>query len=231
MTSSTNAKHGSKESKRVKKEPKESKPLTKIIVRRLPPKLIKEEFLEAIDPIAEHNYFRFVKADNDLDRKASYSRAYINFTNVQDVFLFKEKFDGYVFIDRYGNESQCLVEYSAYQKIPNVRKETLDTEAETISEDQDFIAYKAKFEKNEIKKETPQTLLDMIVKHKNEKKEKETSTSLLNFIKQKTIEKQKNQEKLKKKRTEERQKAFNRKDLQEKCLITKTCLNLVFDRV
>ena len=42
--------------KRVKKEPKESKPLTKIIVRRLPPKLVEEEFLEAVDPIAEHDY-------------------------------------------------------------------------------------------------------------------------------------------------------------------------------
>ena len=58
MTSSTSTKQGNKESKRVKKEPKESKPLTKIIVRRLPPKLVEEEFLEAVDPIAEHDYFR-----------------------------------------------------------------------------------------------------------------------------------------------------------------------------
>ena len=100
----------------------ESKPLTKIVVRRLPPKLVLEDFLEAVDPIAKHDYFRFVKADNAWGCKASFSRAYINFTNVQDVFLFKEKFDGYVFIDRNGNESQCLVEYSAYQKIPNVKK-------------------------------------------------------------------------------------------------------------
>ena len=209
----------------------ESKPLTKIVIRRLPPKLIKEEFLEAIDPIAEHNYFRFVKADNDLDRKASYSRAYINFVNVQDVFLFKEKFDGYVFIDRFGNESQCLVEYSAYQKIPNVNKETLDTEANTINEDQEFIAYKEKLEKNEVKKETPQTLLKTIVKHTNEKKEKETSTSLLNFIKEKNIEKKKTQEKIDALKSKDRQEASNRKDIQEKCLIAKACFDLLFDRV
>ena len=58
MTSSTTTKHSGKDSKKVKKEPKESKPLTKIVVRRLPPKLVEEEFLEAVDPIAEHDYFR-----------------------------------------------------------------------------------------------------------------------------------------------------------------------------
>ena len=139
MTSSTNAKHGSKESKRVKKEPKESKPLTKIIVRRLPPKLVEEEFLEAVDPVAEHDYFRFVISDDTLGPNA-FSRAYINFNNVEDVFLFKEKFDGYVFIDRDGNESQCLVEYSAYQKTPNPNKKTKkDAKAETINEDPEFL--------------------------------------------------------------------------------------------
>merc|ERR1712203_921802 len=177
MTSSTNAKHGSKESKRVKKEPKESKPLTKIIVRRLPPKLVEEEFLEAVDPVAEHDYFRFVIADDTLGVNA-FSRAYINFSNVEDVFLFKEKFDGYVFIDRDGNESQCLVEYSAYQKIPNANKKTKkDAKAETINEDPEFLAYKEELEKDEHQQETPETLLDTIEKHEKETKDKETSTS------------------------------------------------------
>ena len=55
-------------------------------------------------------------------------------------FLFKEKFDGYVFIDRDGSESQCLVEYSAYQKTPNATKKTKkDVKSETIDEDPDFI--------------------------------------------------------------------------------------------
>ena len=109
--------------------------------------------------------------------------------------------------------------------------ETLDTEANTINEDQEFIAYKEKLEKNEVKKETPQTLLKTIVKHTNEKKEKETSTSLLNFIKEKNIEKKKTQEKIDALKSKDRQEASNRKDIQEKCLITKTCFDLLFDRV
>ena len=53
---------------------------------------------------------------------------------------FKEKFDGYVFIDRDGNESQCLVEYSAYQKTPNPNKKAKkDAKAETINEDPEFL--------------------------------------------------------------------------------------------
>ena len=54
--------------------------------------------------------------------------------------MFKEKFDGYVFIDRDGGESQCLVEYSAYQKTPNATKKTKkDMKSETIDEDPDFL--------------------------------------------------------------------------------------------
>ena len=82
---------------------------------------------------------RFVISDDTLGTNA-FSRAYINFNNVEDVFLFKEKFDGYVFIDRDGNESQCLVEYSAYQKVPNASKKTKkDIKADTIDEDPEFL--------------------------------------------------------------------------------------------
>ena len=69
MTSSS-ANKPSKESKRQKKEPKESKPSTKIIIRRLPPKLNEAEFREAVEPLADHDYFRFVIADEDLGSHA-----------------------------------------------------------------------------------------------------------------------------------------------------------------
>ena len=54
-----------KESKKVRsrKETKESKPLTKIIIRRLPPKLKETDFLEAVDPLPKNDYFRYVPAD------------------------------------------------------------------------------------------------------------------------------------------------------------------------
>ena len=70
MTSSSSAKSGGKDSRRQKKEPKESKPLTKIIIRRLPPKLTQDEFKEAVDPIPDHDFFRYVIADDDLGSNA-----------------------------------------------------------------------------------------------------------------------------------------------------------------
>ena len=73
-----------------------------------------------------------------------------------------------------------------------------------------FTAYKEELEKNEHQQDTPETLLDAIEKHEKEIKDKETSTSLLNFIKEKKMEKQRiRQEKFdaRKKRDEERRKA------------------------
>lgn len=69
MTSSSGNK-GGKDSKKVKKEVKEAKPMTKIIIRRLPPKLDEKEFLEVVDPLPEYDYFRFVIADELLGPNA-----------------------------------------------------------------------------------------------------------------------------------------------------------------
>ena len=93
------------------------------------------EFLNCIDPVPEHNYFRsllsllvlllsllsllslcllslltflfyfkcsrFVKADYSFEQDAA-TRAYINFVNPDDIFVFQERFDGYVFVDKKG---------------------------------------------------------------------------------------------------------------------------------
>ena len=120
MTVSKKSNDTNKEVKKVKKE-KVTKPLTKIVVRHLPSKMTEPEFLEAVDPLPECDYVRFVEADETLGN-LGLTRAYINFKNVEDLYHFKEKFDGYVFIDKKGNEAQCLVEYAPFQKTPNVAK-------------------------------------------------------------------------------------------------------------
>ena len=73
-----------------------------------------------------------------------------------------------------------------------------------------FSAYKEEFENNEHQQETPETLLETIEKHEKETKDKETSTALLNHIKEKKSEKiRQRQEKFdqRKKRDEDRRKA------------------------
>ena len=83
---------------------------------------------------------------------------------IEDLFQFKEQFDGYVFIDKAGNESPCLVEYAAYQKLPQPKKVKKDVKIDTIDEDPDFTAFKEELEKEEHSIETLETFLDSIEK-------------------------------------------------------------------
>ncbi|XP_057666057.1 regulator of nonsense transcripts 3B isoform X2 [Diorhabda carinulata] len=81
-----------------KKPDKREKPLTKIIIRRLPPTIDQDTFLKQVSPIPDYNYIYIVNGDFSLGENA-FSRVYINFVNHEDVYNFKERFDGYVFLD------------------------------------------------------------------------------------------------------------------------------------
>jgi len=63
--------------------------------------MTKETFVEEVSPLPEYNYLWFVNSDPTLGQYA-FSRAYINFSNQEDIFIFTEKFDGYVFVDKKG---------------------------------------------------------------------------------------------------------------------------------
>merc|ERR1712106_816199 len=89
-------------------------PPTKVVVRYLPSSMTEEEFQEAVSPLPENDYFCFMNADLSLAPNA-YCRAYINFKNVEDVFIFRDKFDGYVFVDTKG---ECFLNgYKLYYVI------------------------------------------------------------------------------------------------------------------
>lgn len=60
-----------------------------------------ETFVKQIEPIPDHDDLVFVPADYTLGINAS-SRAYIYFKNQEDIFIFKDKFDGYIFVDTKG---------------------------------------------------------------------------------------------------------------------------------
>uniref|UniRef100_A0A8C4MWC4 UPF3 domain-containing protein n=1 Tax=Equus asinus TaxID=9793 RepID=A0A8C4MWC4_EQUAS len=72
--------------------------LSKVVIRRLPPSLTKEQLEEQLHPLPAHDYFEFFTADLSLFPHL-YSRAYINFRNPEDILLFRDRFDGYIFID------------------------------------------------------------------------------------------------------------------------------------
>lgn len=71
------------------------------MVRRLPPSMTEEEFLQQIEPLPPVDYMYYVPADTTLSPN-SFCRAYLNFINQSDIFIFTQKFDGYVFVDSKG---------------------------------------------------------------------------------------------------------------------------------
>lgn len=70
----------------------------KVIVRGLPPKLSADDFIRIVDPLPSHTYFRFCGADDSLGG-LGLTRVYITFNDIDSLFDFKERFDGYIFLD------------------------------------------------------------------------------------------------------------------------------------
>jgi regulator of nonsense transcripts 3 len=97
---------------------------TKIVLRRLPPTLTSEQFLEIVSPLPDHDYYRFCKADLSLGQQFAFSRAYLNIPNRQDLIVFTEKFQGYVFVDKNGNEYNCSLEYAPNQSRPKSEQQS-----------------------------------------------------------------------------------------------------------
>merc|ERR1712142_532931 len=198
------------------KEKKEkSIPQTKIVVRCLPPSMTEEEFLDQISPLPDNDYIRYHKADFSLDQYA-YCRAYINFINQEDIFIFQEKFDGYVFVDAKGNEYIAVVEFAPYQKI-GMQKDgkRKDPKINSIEQDPEYVKFLESLEKgHEGTGNTVETVLEEIEHREREAKAgrgpENQLTPLLQFLKEKKDEKIKKREEMKdlrKKKEEERKKA------------------------
>lgn len=117
-------------------------PRVKVIIRRLPPSMTEETFVQQVEPLAPHDYLYFVPADWSLGQFAT-SRAYINFTDPDDVFLFKDKFDEYVFVDTKGVEYPAIVEFAPFQALPKNKSRKTDNKSGTIEEDPQFQGFVA----------------------------------------------------------------------------------------
>lgn len=89
----------------------------KLVIRRLPPSMSEAEFLKHVSPLPDHDYFCFFEANTNLGSDA-YSRAYINFVRPDDMSIFREQFDNYVFVDKNGHEYPAVVEQSFWHKTP-----------------------------------------------------------------------------------------------------------------
>ncbi|XP_075211483.1 uncharacterized protein LOC142318825 isoform X3 [Lycorma delicatula] len=129
-----------------KKKGKEERPPTKVVVRRLPPTMTEEEFLQQIDPIPSVDYMYYVPADTSL-MPHSFCRAYLNFVNQSDIFIFTQKFDGYVFVDSKGMEYPAVVEFAPFQRIPKQRPgRKKDPKAGTLENDVMYTSFLEKLQ-------------------------------------------------------------------------------------
>nr|XP_055034810.1 regulator of nonsense transcripts 3B [Misgurnus anguillicaudatus] len=164
------------------KEKKEA--MTKIVIRRLPPSLTKDELVEQLQPLPELDYLEFFSSDTSLFPHL-FARAYLNFKNQDDIVLFRDRFDGYVFIDNRGQEYPAIVEFAPFQKVAKKRSKKKDAKSGTIEDDSDYKKFLEFYNGDEEKfPSNPETLLEEIEAKTKELSSKKT-TPLLDFLKNK----------------------------------------------
>lgn len=195
------------------KEKKEA--MTKIVIRRLPPSLTKEELEEQLQPLPEVDYLEFFSNDASLYPHL-FARAYINFKNQEDIVLFRDRFDGYVFIDSRGQEYPAIVEFAPFQKTAKKRSKKKDAKCGTIDEDPDYKKFLEFYNGDDDKlASTPETLLEEIEAKSKELVAKKT-TPLLDFLKNKQrIREEKKEERRRRELERKRQRDEERRKWRE----------------
>lgn len=185
--------------------------LSKVVIRRLPPSITKEQLEEQLHPLPAHDYFEFCAADPSLYPHL-FTRAYIHFRNPEDIILFRDRFDGYIFIDTKGVEYPAVVEYAPFQKISKKKLKKKDAKAGSIEEDPEYKTFLENYcADNEKVNANPETMLGEI-EAKTKDLIAKRSTPLLEFIKNRKLEKQKIREE---KREERRRRELEKKRVRE----------------
>ncbi|XP_062997732.1 regulator of nonsense transcripts 3B isoform X2 [Elgaria multicarinata webbii] len=196
--------------------PKDKKEtLSKVVIRRLPPSLTKEQLEEHLQPLPEHDYFEFFANDSSL-YPHMFSRAYINFKNQEDIVLFRDRFDGYVFVDHKGLEYSAIVEFAPFQKSAKKKNKKKDAKAGTIEDDPEYKKFLESYSADDEKlTSTPETLLEEIEARNKELIAKKT-TPLLNFLKNKQrIREEKREERRRRELERKRQREEERRKWKE----------------
>ncbi|NXP10130.1 REN3B protein, partial [Thinocorus orbignyianus] len=183
---SADGRGGGAELDRLERPKDKKETLSKVVIRRLPPSLTKEQLEEHLQPLPEHDYFEFFANDSSL-YPHMFSRAYINFKNQEDIVLFRDRFDGYVFVDHKGKwlEYAAIVEFAPFQKAAKKKSKKKDAKTGTIEDDPEYKKFLESYSADDEKlTSTPETLLEEIEARNKELIAKKT-TPLLNFLKNK----------------------------------------------
>lgn len=219
QSESSNTRNTDIKLKDTKKE--KCRPMTKVVVRRLPPSMTQDQFVEQISPLPDYDYLYFVKADMSLGQYA-FSRAYINFLNQQDIFIFREKFDNYVFVDSKGTEYPAVVEFAPFQRLPKKRVgKKKDLKCGTIESDAYFINFLETLKNQESDSGTSQPKTEYSYQPA-ENTPKKVSTPLLDYLKQRKQERQRLRDE---KREERRRRDLERRRAKDESTVSKVLKN------
>lgn len=158
----------------------------KIIVRRLPPNLPEQIFWQSVQPWVTDDTvlwkeFYPGKSRKRQNKEDVHSRAYIAFKTEEYVAKFSREYDGHIFKDKAGNESQAVVEFAPYQKLP-LDKKKVDNRNATIDQDEEYIAFLQSLETLSTKPYDADQLLEMLVAS-TERPAMPASTPLLDALK------------------------------------------------
>nr|CAG4641618.1 EOG090X04G9 [Eurycercus lamellatus] len=195
-----------------KEKKSKEKPPSKVIIRRLPPTMTEEVFREQISPLPDNDFFYYIKGEQHAVGVPTFSRAYINFVNQEEIFTFQDKFDGYVFLDQKGNEFTALVEFAPYQKIPRPGDSVKEDKCNTIDNDPHYLEFLKKLENpEEIVLQSAESYLEQLELKEREIKANghiKVNTPLVEFIVQRRLDREKYREEKKEER--------RRKDMEKK---------------
>lgn len=156
---------------------------TKVVIRRLPPSFTEDQLKEELGGFPEHDFLYFVGSDMSFG-PLSFSRAYINFKNRDDIIKFRDQFDGYCFVDSRGVEYPAVVEYAPYQGVPK-KKAKKDPKVGTILEDPDYLAFIESLKEASEPPPSIESHLEEIEAKKSSSSTTKISTPLLEYMKMK----------------------------------------------
>ncbi|XP_043513455.1 regulator of nonsense transcripts 3A isoform X2 [Frieseomelitta varia] len=189
--------------------------------------MTQEQFLEQVSPLPEHDYLYFVKADMSMGQYA-FSRAYINFVEQHDIFMFREKFDNYVFVDSKGTEYPAVVEFAPFQRLPKKKiGKKKDLKCGTIESDPYYVSFLESLKNQEAESNVSQPKTEYSYQPPDNTPKKVTTTPLLEYVKQRKQEKQRLRDE---KREERRRRDLERRRSKEDPIISKVLKNPDLDK-
>lgn len=145
MSNNNQPPSGKTTARRRNRRTRNKQPPTKVIIRHLPPNLTGESLNQVLDlPCDTKTYYYLTgPVSNDLGFFST-SRAYVTFNDIDDLLLFKDKFDGYIFVDsKGGGDYRAQVDIAPFQKVPRIKKQGTkkDPKSGTLEKDADYLKF------------------------------------------------------------------------------------------